>query len=94
MYMVQTRGGLIKIFLIIIIGVVLLAAFHVDVRAFFNNPTVAKISTSIWQVGHSLWVLVSPYLHKAWELMLQYIWTPVTDRLDFIHEATSTSVSL
>jgi len=93
--MAQGNSGLIKIFLIIAVGTILLATFHVDVRSFFNNPTVVKVSTLLWQAGHSVWVTVNPYLHKVWEIMLQYIWTPVTNRLNLINEAaTSTSVSL
>lgn len=87
--------GLIKIFLIIVIGVILLAAFNIDVRAFFHNPVVEKVTTVIWQVVHTVWTVIGPYLHKVWDLMLQYIWTPVTNRLNLTTEvATSTGVSL
>jgi len=93
--MQNKNRGLIKIFLIIVIGVILLAAFNIDVQGFFHKPAVEKVTTMLWQIFHTVWTAINPYLHKAWGLMLQYIWTPVTNRLNLTTEvATSTSVSL
>ncbi len=93
--MQQQKRGLIKIFLIIVIGVIVLAGFGIDVQGFFEKPLVAKAISALWQVGNTVWDFTQPLLHKIWELMLQYLWTPVTDRLNLGNEvATSTSVSL
>ena len=93
--MQQKKGGLIKIFLIILIGISILSAFHIDVQGFFNKPAVAKIVSTLWELGNTAWTFISPYLHNIWELVLQYMWTPVTSRLNLANEvATSTSVSL
>lgn len=87
--------GLIKIFLLIIVGVIVLAGLGVDVQAFFEKPLVSKTISTLWHAGYTVWDFVEPTLHKCWDLMLQYIWTPVTDRLNLGNEAaTSTSVSL
>ena len=91
----QQKRGLIKIFLIIILGVIILAGLGIDVQGFFEKPLVAKAISTLWQAGNTVWDLIQPVLHKIWELMLQYLWTPVTNRLNLGNEAaTSTSVSL
>lgn len=87
--------GLIKLFLIIFIGVALLAYFNIDVQAFFEKPAVANVISTVWGFLTAVWDFVNPYLHMAWDFMIEYIWTPVTDRLNLGNKAaTSTSVSL
>lgn len=86
--------GVIKFFLLMIGGLLLLSFFNIDVRAFIELPVVQKIISLIWTFGHDLWTLTKPGFHIAFEFMLEYVWTPVSSLLDLDSgTATSTRVS-
>lgn len=77
----RTRSrGFIKILSIIVIGVILLAYFHVDVRGYVDkSPQLKAAVVKIEQVSKPLWegYLKTPTM-RVWNgVVLTYIWPTI-----------------
>lgn len=62
--------GLIKMIIIIIIAIVILSYYGIDLKNIFTSDQVQKNLGYVWG-----------FVVDAWNLFVQYIWTPVLNLL-------------
>lgn len=76
------QRGLIKMILIIVIALLVISYFGINLRALVNSPTTQDNVTYVASSTVNIW---NGYLKvpvtAAWDLFVQYIWTPAIENL-------------
>lgn len=82
----ETKGGLIKLIIIIILGVLVLSYFNVDIKSFIESPVTQKNISYITGWGLHLWseYLADPILYFWNNIFLTLIWDNFVSNIERI----------
>jgi len=77
----MNNGGLIKLIVIIIIGIIVLSVFNVNLRSIVNNKLIGENLLFLWNSLKNVW---HDYLQKPtnfiWGVFYNDVWLTLVDK--------------